>query len=128
MTVVVPISWGELLDKITILEIKAERIVDENKQTSVVSELTVLRSARDQAGKSLDEVAETILRLKAVNERLWDIENDIRACEAAGDFSEKFIALARAVYQTNDRRAALKRDMNLMLGSDLIEEKEYYKK
>ena len=119
-----PVSWGELADKITILEIKAERIEDMAKRANVQRELDLLREkmalAPDRSG-----LTALVDGLRAVNLELWVIEDDIRDCERAKDFGARFIALARAVYQTNDRRAALKKDINLLLGSGIVEEKSY---
>jgi len=121
----VEIAPGELIDKITILEIKSERMDDPAKLENVRRELEILSTTRDTkltASGGLDELA---AKLKNVNEKLWVIEDDIRDCEAAGDFGETFIGLARAVYQTNDERARLKREINVLLGSEIIEEKSY---
>lgn len=118
----VPVSWGELLDKITILEIKAVRIPDPAAQANVARELALLQEAaapvRDRPG-----LAMLVDNLRAVNTALWQIEDDIRLKEAAAAFDADFIGLARAVYRTNDRRAALKRQINALLGSSLVEEK-----
>ena len=124
-TILVPIAPGELLDKITILEIKLERIGDAAKLANVRREfeaLDAVRSGKLPASAALDDAT---ARLKAVNEELWVIEDDIRDCERGGDFGAKFVELARAVYRTNDRRAAIKKEINLLLGSDLVEEKSY---
>ena len=121
----VDIAPGELIDKITILEIKAERIEHEEKLKNVRIELEVLEKARDAAIVSSSELSELANQLKAVNEALWEIEDDIRDCERNGDFGPKFIELARSVYRSNDRRAALKRQINELLGSKLVEEKSY---
>lgn len=124
-TVTIEVSPGELIDKITILEIKAERIADPAKLENVRYELGLLRAAR--AARLADSRALGRLEgeLKSVNETLWQVEDDIRACEAAGDFGPRFIALARSVYRTNDRRAALKREIGALFGSKLVEEKSY---
>ncbi|MEM9735174.1 MAG: DUF6165 family protein [Pseudomonadota bacterium] len=124
-TVTVEIAPGELIDKITILEIKAERIDDAAKLANVREELRVLSNTRDLALPASAEMARLTAALKAVNEELWQIEDDIRDCERAGEFGAEFIRLARAVYHTNDRRSALKREINLALGSRLVEEKSY---
>ena len=120
----VPVSWGELIDKITILEIKSERISDPSKLGNIRRELDLLTA---KLGANAGEPA--VLRIKDglrdVNGSLWDIEDEIRACENAGDFGSRFIELARSVYITNDRRAELKRELNTALGSDLVEEKSY---
>ena len=120
----VPISPGELLDKLTILEIKAERIHQARKQKNVLHELESLRRVWAAAHAGPD-VGPLVQQLKAVNESLWDIEDAIRLKEAAQEFDAQFVELARSVYRTNDRRAALKRALNEALGSDLIEEKSY---
>jgi hypothetical protein len=125
MTPMAPVSWGELIDKITILEIKARRIADPAKRANVARELAALVAARDVGGALPPAIAPLADELRAVNEALWEIEDAIRDCEAAGDFSAKFVDLARRVYKTNDRRAALKRGINAALGSDLVEEKSY---
>lgn len=121
----VPVSHGELIDKITILEIKSERIGDAAKRDNVRAELEMLNAtwAGDAASKT--DISELRGRLKAVNEALWDIEDRIRLQEKAGDFGSTFIELARAVYFRNDERAAIKREINLELGSQLVEEKSY---
>lgn len=125
MLIHVPVSWGELLDKIAILEIKAERIADPAKTANVAKELAALRATRDEAGVDLTPLAAVIGALREVNEALWQIEDDIRDCERQGDFGARFVALARDVYRTNDKRAALKRQVNEALGSELVEEKSY---
>ncbi len=121
----VEVSPGELIDKITILEIKAERIADPDKVANVQRELRSLVAARSAALPSSRELDELTAELRGINERLWQIEDDIRDCERNGDFGERFIDLARAVYRTNDRRAAAKRGINELLGSELVEEKDY---
>ena len=123
--ILVEIAPGELIDKITILEIKSERIVDEDKLGNVRVELNVLERARDgaiQASPALDELT---VKLREVNEALWDIEDGVRDCERTKDFGPRFIELARSVYRNNDRRMALKREINELLGSKLTEEKSY---
>ena len=120
----VPVSWGELVDKITILQIKSDRMKDEAKLQNVRKEL-VLLTDRLGANAGHAEVSRLTKALYGVNAALWDIEDDIRDCENAGDFGEKFVSLARSVYITNDKRAELKREVNLALGSVLVEEKSY---
>ena len=120
----VPVAWGELVDKITILEIKTERIADPAKLANVTTELGLLR-LRLAAVAADPAVVRLHAALKDVNETLWRIEDDIRDCERDGDFGAKFVELARAVYRTNDRRADLKREINLALGSTIVEEKSY---
>lgn len=125
MSIKIDVSFGELLDKITILEIKSERINDTDKLSNVEKELSVLLHA--WAGSGLDEalVTEERKTLKEINGALWDIEDEIREQEATKSFGPKFISLARSVYKTNDQRAQVKRDINHKLGSALVEEKSY---
>jgi hypothetical protein len=121
----VPVSFGEVLDKITILEIKSERIADAEKVKNVRLDLDELSATWNEAVQDQAAIADLRRQLKEVNEALWEIEDDIRDQEAAQDFGAKFIALARAVYVTNDKRAAIKKDVNLALGSRFVEEKSY---
>lgn len=121
----IPVSAGELVDKITILEIKRERIADAGKNANVRRELAALQPKLTPLLQDKPVLAELKAALHAVNEALWRIEDDIRDCERRKDFRAGFVALARAVYQTNDRRAAIKRDIDTLLGSDLVEEKSY---
>lgn len=121
----VPVSFGEVLDKITILEIKLERIKDEAKLNNVKLELGELNATWSEAVSDPSAIAPLRQQLKAVNEELWVIEDDIRDQEADQNFGARFIELARAVYVTNDKRAALKKDINLALGSRFVEEKSY---
>lgn len=118
-------SPGEFLDKLTILEIKRERIKEPTKLANVRRELELLRGHWERAAVPRAEVADLIAELKSVNETLWDIEDRIRDCEATRRFDADFVELARAVYRTNDRRAVIKRRLNEALGSRLIEEKSY---
>ena len=120
----VPTSWGELIDKITILEIKVARLSAESARANAARELDLLRAI---AGPVLAQGNTTALtaRLKNLNETLWEIEDRIREHERSGRFDADFIALARAVYKRNDERGAVKRELNLALGSELIEEKSY---
>lgn len=118
----VPVSWGELLDKITILEIKAARITAPGALANVRRELSLLREVA-APGLAAPGIAPLVDQLRAVNRTLWQVEDDIRRKEAAAQFDDAFIALARAVYRTNDERSAIKRSINLRLGSALIEEK-----
>ncbi len=122
----VPVSPGELLDKVTILRLKRDRITDPEKSANVRHELSVLEAI--VAGQLRpDPVLDSLVdELFAVNAALWTIEDDIRACDAAGDFGAGFVALARSVYQQNDRRAAIKKRINLHLGSSIVEEKSYH--
>ncbi len=121
----VPVSVGELLDKITILEIKSERIKDAGKLENIKRELKLLRDVWGKSKPGDTDLAPQIVQLKGVNETLWDIENRIRAKEGREDFDQGFIELARAVYFSNDKRANIKREINLAVGSDLVEEKSY---
>jgi len=125
MALKVEVSVGELLDKITILEIKSERISDPDKLVNVNKELEILRRTWAASPLSATDVSDQMARLKAVNETLWDIEDNIRRQEAAQDFGGEFIRLARAVYHENDERAAVKKELNTLLGSTLVEEKSY---
>lgn len=125
MHVAIPVSPGELIDKITILEIKSERITEDDKLANVRTELALLREARDTAVHPSPELVALTTELKAVNGALWDIEDRIRRCERAGDFGPDFVQLARAVYRGNDRRASVKRRLNELLGADIVEEKAY---
>ena len=121
----VPVSVGEVVDKVTILEIKSDRIADTDKLRNIATELDALRPLVSGGVFDTDEVVALTDALRAVNGELWDIEDDIRAEEAAGRFGDRFIELARAVYVTNDRRAELKKKINLATGSELVEEKSY---
>ena len=121
----VPVSAGEVVDKITILEIKSEKISDKQKLKNIHTELTELHKIWDNQVSSDSTLAAMISELKKVNLLLWDIEDQIRIKESMKAFDQEFIELARSVYVTNDKRAALKRDINMQLGSNLIEEKSY---
>ena len=125
MIITVPVSVGEVVDKFTILEIKSERISDSAKLRNVANELDALRPLVSGGVFDSAELVALTDGLRAVNGELWDIEDDIRAEEAAGRFGERFIELARAVYVTNDRRAELKKKINIATGSQLLEEKSY---
>jgi Family of unknown function (DUF6165) len=120
----VPVSWGELLDKITILEIKRERIDRPEALANVEREHRVLAEAAARI-MEINGIVPLLQRLKRVNETLWDVEDAIREQEADARFGTRFVALARSVYKTNDERAALKREINALLQSELIEEKSY---
>jgi len=125
ISVTVDIAPGELVDKITILEIKLERITGEAKLQNIRTEWAVLTKARDADLPRSTQLDNLTAELKEINEKLWVIEDDIRDCERQRDFSNEFIRLARAVYLNNDERARLKRRINELLGSPLIEEKSY---
>jgi hypothetical protein len=120
-----PVSYGELIDKITILEIKSRRITDDAKLANVRNELDMLNATWANDAASQTDIADERERLHGVNETLWDIEDAIRMKERAQAFDQEFIELARSVYFRNDERAAFKREINLKLGSELVEEKSY---
>ena len=121
----VPVSPGEVLDKITILEIKSERMSDPEKVANVRVELALLQQTWSQAVAEDDVIRELHAQLKEINEGLWEIEDDIRDKERVKEFDARFIELARSVYFTNDRRSEVKKKLNLHLGSQIIEEKSY---
>ena len=121
----VPVSPGELLDKITILKIKSSRMSDTQKLANVRIELKVLEETWDASPYAKSDIAAEVKALLQANERLWVIEDDIRDKERAQAFDSEFIRLARAVYFENDERAAIKRRINLKLGSTIVEEKSY---
>jgi hypothetical protein len=127
MPLLIPASVGELIDKITILEIKQQRIADAGKQLNISRELKALMAVveEQELGYPSGALAELGQQLSAVNQQLWDIEDDIRECERQADFGTRFMELARAVYHRNDERAALKRRINEQCGSELLEEKSY---
>ena len=120
----VPVSWGELIDKITILEIKSGRLPAAEARANAMTELSLLQ---DIAAPVLQhaEIGALAARLKVLNGRLWEIEDRIRDCERANDFGAAFVELARSIYRHNDERGTIKRQINLALGSGLIEEKSY---
>jgi hypothetical protein len=121
----IPIATGELIDKITILEIKVDRITDPAKVANVRVELALLCQRRDAALASNIGVDLLAAQLKLLNKRLWELEDQIRDCERRQDFGPGFVTVARGIYRANDERAALKREFNLVTGSKLIEEKSY---
>ncbi len=123
--ILVPVSFGELLDKIAILQIKSERMTDAAKLANVRNELSALETAWLAHPAAGGDIVRLRAELKAVNERLWEIEDDIRVKEKAQAFDGEFIRLARAVYFENDIRARVKKDLNLALGSSYVEEKSY---
>ncbi len=120
-----PMSVGELLDKITILEIKAEKIKDQDKLKNINYELQLLTDTWLKTGLSNDQTEALKSDLKIVNLKLWKIEDDIRIKEKARSFDDEFIQLARSVYYQNDDRAQVKKAINVLTGSDLVEEKSY---
>jgi hypothetical protein len=124
-TILTPVSIGELIDKITILEIKAERIDDAAKLANIRTELDGLLPLWEAQRVARPALAELKTRLKDINERMWDIQDALRAKEAAPQFDEAFIQLARGVYGTNSERVAVKNEINRIAGSALVEEKQY---
>ena len=125
MDILIPASAGELIDKITILEIKVKNIRDPEKNRNVAKELEALVKCLRKNISDADQLADLRASLKSINEALWDIEDDIRLCEQRREFGDKFIKLARSVYRQNDKRAAVKKEINVPLGSSIIEEKSY---
>ena len=123
----VPISPGELIDKITILEIKAANISDAAKLTNVKVELQLLQETWRTSAYASNNIDAEWKQLRDVNKKLWDIEDDIRDKERERKFDQEFIELARAVYINNDERAAVKKTINTKLGSKIVEEKSYAK-
>ena len=120
-----PVSFGELLDKIAILQIKSERVRDEAKLANIRHELTALETTWMAHPAAGHDIVRLRAELKAVNERLWVIEDDIRLKEKAQAFDDEFVRLARSVYFENDERARIKKEINLALGSSYVEEKSY---
>ena len=123
--ILVPVSFGELLDKIAILQIKSERMADPAKLANVRNELSALEKTWMAHPAAGTDIVRLRADLKAVNERLWEIEDDIRIKEKAQEFDAGFIKLARSVYFENDERARIKREINTALGSAYVEEKSY---
>lgn len=123
--ILIPMSPGELLDKITILEIKSERMSGEEKLRNVRLELSLLNGTWTRSVAEDDTVQRIHSELKNINEALWEIEDDIRDKEKVREFDQKFIDLARSVYVTNDKRANAKKELNIYLGSEILEEKSY---
>ena len=124
-TILTPVSIGELIDKITILQIKAERIDDAAKLANVRTELAGLLPLWEAQCATRPALAPFAARLKEINERMWDIQDALRAKEAAQTFDDAFIQLARGVYTTNGERVAVKNEVNRLAGSALVEEKQY---
>lgn len=120
-----PVSPGEILDKITILEIKAKTIKNTNKQANVKHELDILLSIWEDNIPQSNKMETLKNQLKLVNQKIWDIEDNIRLKEASCTFDDEFIQIARSVYFQNDKRASIKKEINVLLGSKLIEEKSY---
>jgi len=124
---VIPVSWGELFDKVTILEIKSEQLKDETARANIRRELERLSAIADEAMRVQPEAAALKAALKRVNETLWRIEDEIRTCEAEKRFDAEFVRLARAIYHNNDERGRLKSQINALLKSEIGEEKQYTK-
>jgi hypothetical protein len=125
MPILAPVSAGELIDKITILRVKAARIGDAAKEANVRAELALLEDISARELTSSPELDDLTAQLTEINAALWDIEDGKRDCERRQDFGPAFVALARRVYIDNDRRAAVKRQINTLAGSDIVEEKSY---
>jgi hypothetical protein len=121
----VPVSAGELVDKVTILEIKSERIADPAKLANIRRELAGLGEILRPMLAKVPALESSKASLRAINETLWQIEDDIRDCERRKDFGPRFVELARSVYRTNDQRSAAKREVDALLGSEIVEEKSY---
>ena len=119
------ISAGELLDKISILEIKLEKIKDKNSQEEIKKEYKILKEIQNSSIKIEDEIKDLFKSIKEINLKLWDIEDKLRICEKNKDFGKNFIELAREVYFNNDKRSKIKSKMNKVLGSNIREVKEY---
>jgi hypothetical protein len=123
--ITVQISAGELIDKLTILELRLDRISDPDKRANVVTEHALLLATYEASIPESQHALALKTKLREVNEALWDIENEIRDCERRGDFGPRFVDLARLVYKTNDRRSEIKREINVLLHSQLVDEKSY---
>ena len=125
MRLVIEVAPGELIDKITILELKLQNITDQNQQANVRREYEVLMATFRQAVEETKTLSDLIEELRSANGRLWTYENEVRRLELSGDFGDRFIAVARSIYLTNDERAATKRKINQLFNSALMEEKSY---
>ena len=121
----IPVSWGELFDKISILEIKKEKAADQTSLKNVNNELGILREIIPENVLAHEEIYRLRIQLKTINQNIWDIEDEIRIKESFNDFSQSFIVLARNTYLFNDNRASIKRKINNILNSEIIEEKIY---
>ena len=121
------ISAGELLDKISILEIKLEKIEDKNNREEIKKEYKILKEIQNSSIKFDDKIKELFNSIKVVNIRLWNVEDELRVCEKNKDFGENFIELAREVYFNNDKRSKIKSEINKILGSNIKEMKQYVK-
>jgi hypothetical protein len=125
MPILAPVSAGELIDKITILRVKAKRINDPAKEVNVQAELALLEATAARELRASPELERLTDALTEINAALWDVEDGKRDCERRQDFGLDFVALARRVYIDNDRRADVKRQINLLVGSEIVEEKSY---
>ena len=125
MSILIPVGYGEVCDKISILEIKSNRMTEKDALRNVEKELSLLRACLNEAEVQEERISSIQKELRTVNESLWDIEDALREKESKGIFDQEFIELARTVYITNDRRSELKREINVTLGSEIIEEKSY---
>ena len=125
MLIHTPVSVGEVIDKLTILQIKSERIDDSDKLVNIRKEQSLLAEILEKDVLSSNELAELTNQLKRINEQLWEVEDRLRELERQQDFGQDFIADARAVYFTNDKRSRIKRKINELVGSDIVEEKSY---
>jgi len=125
MSINIEISIGEFWDKITILQIKADRIKDKNKLINIIKELNQLVDHWEKSSHNEIEIDAELKKLRHINEQLWDIEDNIRDKELAQEFDDVFVELARSVYFTNDKRAEVKKEINKKMGSSLVEEKSY---
>ena len=121
------ISAGELLDKVSILEIKLEKIKDKNSQIEIKKEYKILKEIQNSSIKLEDEIKNLFKSIKEVNLKLWNVEDKLRICEKNKDFGKNFIELAREVYFNNDKRSKIKSEINKILGSNIKEVKEYAK-
>ena len=120
-----PVSWGEVFDKLTILHIKAEKLTDSDKLANVERERIEIEKVIDDVARFPADLLDLIQQLKTVNSELWDVEDGKRDCERRQNFDDSFVQLARNVYFGNDKRAAIKRSINDLLGSAIVEEKSY---
>ena len=127
MTLLTPVSPGEVIDKITILQIKYEKINNKNKLKNIKNELNLLLPLINEKKYETFEIQNLMKNLKKINHDLWDIEDNIREKEKFKEFDDEFIKLARSIYKTNDKRAEIKKKINLLTKSDIIEEKSYKK-
>jgi hypothetical protein len=125
MAILAPVSAGELIDKITILRVKASRIGDAAKEVNVKAELALLEETATRELPQSPELDDLVAQLTEINAALWDVEDGKRDCERRQDFGPAFVELARRVYIDNDRRAAVKRQINTLVGSEIVEEKSY---